>query len=101
MSDHKYNVGDRVVVVHRLDGTMYYSYTLQDSVGTITEVKRNKSDTDWIYKLDHEDLVFRPPNDEKSAAEIAKIAWYQEKCLDPAPAVISVTDEDFENILSA
>ena len=101
MSDHKYNVGDRVVVVHRLDGTMYYSYSLQDSVGTINKVKMNHIGSAWIYQLDHEELVFRPPYDKNGATALAKEAWYEENCLDPAPAVISVTDEDFENILSA
>lgn len=101
MSDHKYNVGDRVIIVHRIKGTHYYSYSLEGSVGTITEFKRAYGDGGWIYQIDHEDLLFRHPYDEESAVNLAKSAWYQENCLDPAPAVINVTDEDFDNILSA
>lgn len=101
MSNHQYNVGDRVIVVHRIEGTNYYSYSLEGSVGTITEVKEAYSGGGWIYQIDHEDLLFRHPYNEESAVNLAKSAWYQENCLDPAPAVTNVTDEDFENILSA
>lgn len=101
MSDHKYNVGDRVIVVHRIKGTEYYSYALEGSVGTVTEVKETYSGGGWIYKIDHEDLLFRHPYNEESAVDLAEHAWYQENCLDLAPAITNVTDEDFENILSA
>lgn len=81
---NKYEIGDRVVVVHRGDSQTFYSYTLEGSVGAI----RNIAYQDYrpIYQLDFE---YIPPDNHTNIRsgeklfEYARCAWFAEYCLDP------------------
>lgn len=91
----KYNIGDKVIVVHRMSGTFYYSWSLEGFIGTISKYKE-KSNGETIYKLDHTMII--DDRVDGDAADLASKAWYEESCLDPAPADIEVSDDDFNQI---
>ena len=93
----KYNIGDRVTVVHRMSGDYYYSYSLAGSTGTIDQMKQHGDG--WIYHLDHDDIVIAHPEEKYVDAETPEKAWYNERCLDPAPEFNVVGIDDFEAIL--
>ena len=100
MTMSKYNLGDRVIVVHRLDDNGYFSYKLDGSIGTVIAVEHDLINNCYIYKLDHEEI--NSENCDCGADEVFKLAsdaWYQECCLDPAPVGGEVNDEDFEEVL--
>ena len=97
----KYSIGDRVIVVHRLDGDGYYSYKFEGSIGTVDAIGPDMlHDGDYIYKLNHDILnTENCTEDCDNVFTLACNAWYQECCLDPAPANIEVDDEEFEEVL--
>lgn len=92
----KYNIGDRVTVVHRMAGTYYYSYSLAGSTGTIDQMKQLGDD--YLYHIDYDDIVIVHP--ELVSDQKAVEAWYRECCLDPAPKLNAVGLEDFEAVLN-
>jgi len=95
----KYEIGDRVIVVHRMDEPNYYSYVFEGSVGVIEKVDFALQP---IYYVAHEDLVIAHTDSCYNAKEIAQIkrgAWYNECCLDPAPLPDAVEFKDFELVL--
>ena len=97
----KYNIGDRVTVVHRMSGDYYYSYSLEGSTGTIDQIRQHGDE--YIYHLDHDDVVIAHPEahtEQQYVDDTPERAWYNERCLDPAPELNVVGLEDFEVILN-
>lgn len=97
----KYSIGDRVLVVHRKNGTYYYSYTLEGSTGTIDKMNEMRGGV-YAYHLRHDDTVddIVVAHAENFNATTVERAWYEECCLDPAPELNVVGVEDFEAILN-
>ena len=99
-SKPKYEIGDRVIVIHRMDEPNYYSYVFEGSVGVIEKIEFAMQP---IYYVAHEDLVIAHTDSCYNAKEIQQIkrgAWYNECCLDLLPYSEPVCYDVFEAVLA-